>query len=199
MKTILAVALASLVAVPAFAQTASNGTKHMIEFNSDSVLQSTLRLNKSKQAGASVNDDVEFDLSAGYARQLDSMPRLQLAGRVAYLKGEDQKTDIENYGFQVGAIWNHRADLMDTLYASLYTGLTWNRSYGAGNIMTEFWNTNLAVGKRMPMTRFGMSHVVWSPELALVSSNATNAGNRPGKIEYSQSIEFRLVQFSVFF
>jgi hypothetical protein len=200
MKTILAVALASLFAVPAFAQTASSGTTHMVEFNADSVLSSAINLTKTKRAGSSVNDDVQFKFAGGYAYQLPTMPRLQLGGRLAYDKGTNTVGGYEDYGFQVGAILNHKADLMDTAYVSLYTGWNWNRQYGtAGNPMVENWKTNLAIGKRMPLTRFGVSHVVWQPELALVSENGTNTTNRSNKTEYTQNIEFRIVQFSVFF
>lgn len=200
MKTIIALGTALLLMSSAFAQDgmgAGAGYKHMFEFNADSVLGGLFSFDKSKTPGKSADNDTELDLRLNYAYALPAMPRIQIGGRLNYLKDTNTAGDIENYGFQVGGIWNHSADLQNSIYASLYLGLLWNRVYGsaAGNTMDEVRQTTLAFGKRFAMDRWGVKHLTYSPEIALQNENSTNGGN----FEYQQSLQFRFLQFSVFF
>jgi len=200
MKTIIALGTALLLMGSAFAQDGMGsgaGYKHMFEFNADSVLRGIFSFDKSKTPGNSADNDTQLDLRLNYAYALPEMPRIQLGGRVNYLKDTNTAGDIENYGFQVGGIWNHTADLQNSMYASLYLGMLWNRVYGsaAGNTMDEVLQSTLAVGKRFSMDRWGIKHLTYTPEIALQNQNSTNGGN----LEYSQSLQFRFLQFAVFF
>src|SRR4051812_33537278 len=120
MKTIFALAAAALLAGSAYGQTgatSSSGTRHMFEFNADSVLQGILGFDKSKSKGNSADNNTQLNLDLNYAYSLESMPRLQLGGRLNYMKGTVAgRGDAEDYGFQVGAILNHTADLQNALY-----------------------------------------------------------------------------------
>jgi hypothetical protein len=189
MKTILALATALFVGT-AFAQE----TKHMIEFNADSVLLAKYAFNKSKTRGQSADNDSQSTMSAGYAMSMPSMPQLQLGGRVLYNKST-VTNDEENYGAQVGVIWNHIPDLSNALYASLYLGMQWNHTYGTAGSADENRLVTLALGKRFDLKYWGINHLTYTPEIALVNQNSTTKSN----IEYRQSVELRLVQFSVFF
>jgi hypothetical protein len=51
------------------------------------------------------------------------------------------------------------------------------------------------VGKRFPLDRWGIKHVTWTPELAFKFINSTTDES----IDYSQSAQLRLLQFSVLF
>lgn len=197
MKTIFAMAAALLISGSALAQDFGAGYRHMFEFNADSVLGGLFSFDKSKTPGKKADNDTELDLRLNYAYSLPSMPRIQLGGRLNYLKDTNTAGDIENWGFQVGAIWNHSADLQNSMYASLYLGMLWNRVYGsaAGNTMDEVRQSTIAIGKRFSMDRWGIKHLTYSPEIALQNENSTTGGN----FEYQQSLQFRFLQFSVFF
>jgi hypothetical protein len=197
MKTIIALGTALLLMGSAFAQEGGNGAgyKHMFEFNADSVLKGALSFDKSKTPGKDADNDTQLDLNLNYAYALPTMPRLQLGGRLNYLKDTNSGGDIENYGLQVGAIWNHTADLQNSLYASLYLGMLWNKEYGSDGGNDEVRVSTIAVGKRFAMDRWGIKHLTYSPEIALQNQNSTTGGD----FEYTQSLQFRFLQFSVFF
>ncbi len=199
MRTIIAVGIALLLMGSAFAQDGGIGAgyKHMFEFNADSVLRGIFSLDKSKTSGKESDDDTQLDLKLNYAYALSSVPRLQIGGRVNYLKDTNTSGDLENYGLQLGAIWNHSADLQNSIYASLYLGMLWNRVYGStsGNTMDEIRQTTLAVGKRVALGHWGVKNLTYTPEIALQNENSTNGGD----LEYTQSLQFRFLQFAVFF
>ena len=198
MKTIIALGTALLLMGSAFAQDGMGsgaGYKHMFEFNADSVLGGLFSFDKSKTPGKDADNDTELKLDLNYAYSLPTMPRLQLGGRVNYLKDTNSSGDIENYGLQVGAIWNHSADLQNSLYASLYLGMLWNKEYGGGGGNDEVRVSTIAVGKRFSMDRWGIKHLTYTPEIALQNRNSTTGGD----FEYNQSLQFRFLQFSVFF
>jgi hypothetical protein len=198
MKAILALATVLLIGT-AHAQTesgtASNGQRHMFEFNADSVLRGVFSFDKSKTPGKDADNDTELNLQLNYAYSLPMMPRLQLGGRVGYVKDTASAGDIENYAAMVGAILNHSTDLQNALYASLYVGLGWNHEYGQGGNDDELLTSVLAVGKRFSMEPIGIKHLTYTPEIALYNQNSTTGGD----LEYSQSLQFRFLQFSVFF
>lgn len=170
----------------------------MFEFNADSVLGGYFSLDQSKTRGSSVDNDIELNLNLNYAYQLSSNRRMQLGWRLDYLKDTNTSGDIENWGLQVGAIYNNSTDLQNTMYASLYLGMGWDHSYGAasgGNSSTENMISTIALGRRYSLERMGVKHLTYSPEIALQNRNATTGGT----LEYSQSLQFRFLQFSVFF
>ena len=171
----------------------------MFEFNADSVLGGLFSLDKSKTPGSSADNDSELDLRLNYAYQLPMMPMIQLGGRFNYLKDTNSSGDIENWGFQVGGIYNLSTDLSNSMYASLYLGMNWNQEYGStargGNFDDEVLISTLAIGKRYSMERWGVNHLTYTPEIALQSRNSTTGGD----FEYSQSLQFRFLQFSLFF
>jgi hypothetical protein len=201
MKTILILA-AALVMGTAYSQSpidSSTGTRHMFEFNADSVLGGLFSLDKSKTPGSSADNDSELDLRLNYAYQLPMIPRVQLGVRFNYLKDTNSSGDVENYGFQVGGIYNDSNDLRNSIYASLYVGMNWNNEFGsnlgAGNLDDEVLISTVAVGKRYSMEEWGIKHLTYIPEIALQNRNSTTGGD----FEYNQSLQFRFLQFAVFF
>ena len=174
------------------------GSLSMFEFNADSVLGGYFSLDQSKTRGSSADNDIELNLNLNYAYQLSSYRRMQLGWRFDYLKDTNSSGDIENWGLQVGAIYNNSDDLQNTMYASLYLGMGWDHSYGAasgGNSSTENMVSTIALGRRYSLDRMGVKHLTYSPEIALQNRNATTGG----ALEYSQSLQIRFLQFSVFF
>lgn len=200
MKTIFALATALFVG-SAFAQQPNN-PKHMFEFNVDSVLQGFFSVDSSKSRGAESDNDTQLNLNLNYAYQLPVAQRFQLGGRLDYNKDSlAGRGDFEDYGFEVGAFYNfssdEQVDLMKSYYASLFVGLNWANNYsGVGERDDEVFTTTLAVGKRIPLHEYiGIDHFVYTPEIALESSNSTTGG----ALEYSQNLQFRFLQFAVFF
>jgi hypothetical protein len=203
MKTILALTTALLLG-SAYAQTgttpmdSSTGSRHMFEFNADSVLQGVLSFDKSKTRGSEADNDTQLNLNLNYAYSLPMMPRLQLGGRVDYAKGtEAGRGDLEDYKLRVGAIVNHSEDLKNALYASLYLGLGWANTYGNSDFgrKDEVLSSVLAVGKRFNLEQWGIKHLTYTPEIALENENSTTGA----ALEYSQNVQFRFLQFAVFF
>ena len=175
-----------------------SGSLSMFEFNADSVLGGFFSLDQSKTRGSSADNDIELNLNLNYAYQLSSYPRMQLGWRFDYLKDTNSTGDIENWGLQIGAIYNNSADLQNSMYASLYLGMGWDHAYGAasgGNSSNENMISTIAVGRRYSLDRMGVKHLTYSPEVALQNRNATTGG----ALEYSQSLQIRFLQFSVFF
>lgn len=185
------------VAQAEYAQT--SGSRHMIQFNADSLLRATLSFSKAKQRGEAADNDTELDLGLNYAYSVPTIPRLQLGGRVNYIKDVSSLGDFENYGAEVGAIYNHTADLENAAYASLYLGMLWNNQYD--NTKTALSDDDevrlltVALGKRFNLERWGVKHLVYSPEVALQTKNSTTGSS----FEYTQDLQFRFVQFSLFF
>jgi len=192
MKTILALTTALLMSSSVFAQ-----TTHMFEFNADSVLQGVLSFDKSKTRGNSADNDTQLGLNLNYAYSIPTMPRLQVGGRANYEKGTaGGRGDFEDYSLQVGAIVNMWDDLRDSPYASLYVGYGWDNTYGVSEgRKDEVMTTTLAVGKRFSLDRWGIKHLTYTPEIALQNLNSTTGS----ALEYSQNIQLRFLQFSVFF
>lgn len=203
MKALLILATVLTMGNFSYAQTmgisplkSSTGTKHMFDFNADSVLRGVLSFGKSKLPGEDSDSDIQMDVRLNYAYQLDSMPQLQLGTRLDYLKDTASAGDIENWGIQIGGIWNQSTDLLNTMYASLYLGMLWNREYGPGaGENDEVLYSTLALGRRYSMEKWGVKHLTYTPEIAFQNRNSTNGGD----FSYTQSLELRFLQFSVFF
>lgn len=202
MKTILALLMAFFVS-SAFAQGGSGSQfRHMFQFDAESALLGTFNFDKSKTKGsAKADNDTQLRLNLNYAYALPYWKQIQLGSRVDYVK-TTATTDSENYGFEVGAFYNFAPlgadsiDLTNSFYVSAFVGMNWTNTYGgaaAGH--DEFLTSTFAFGKRFSLKRLGMDHMVYTPEIALVNSNSTTGNN----VEYSQNVQLRFLQFSVFF
>lgn len=169
---------------------------HMFSFNADSIVKGIVSLEKSKAKGSSTKDTTQLDLDLNYAYRLPTMPLLQVGGQVLYKKGsEPGRGDMEDWGMKVGAILNLDRDLMNSPYASLFVGYTWANNYDQGGGKDEVFSSVLAFGKRFSLEPFGIKHLVYTPEIALQNLNSTTGSS----LEYAQNIQFRFLQFSVFF
>ncbi len=170
--------------------------QHMIESNVDSLVRGAYSFDKSKTRGSSADNDSQLDLVLNYAVKFKD--NWQGGVRLNYLKDTASAGDREDYGFQVGAFYNFSENLMESMYLSLFTGLEWNNFYGSGTADDEVWKTTLAFGKRFGLARWNVAHLVYSPEIALVTANSTT-GSEGSNLEYSQSVQLRFLQFSLFF
>jgi hypothetical protein len=203
MKTIFALATALFVG-SAFAQQPNNPS-HMFEFNADSVLQGVFSLDKSKVRGGTSDNDTQLNLNLNYAYALPQMRALQVGARLNYNKATDAgRGDYEDYSGEIGAIYNYspgqqEPDLMNSYYASLYLGLGWANNYGGSELdqgrKDEVFSQTVALGKRFDLSNWGINHLTYTPEIALENLNSTTGSN----LEYSQNIQFRFLQFAVFF
>ncbi|HXH74418.1 MAG TPA: hypothetical protein VNJ08_05610 [Bacteriovoracaceae bacterium] len=207
MKTIFALAAAvlmgSITINTANAQGAGNTAnyRHMVEFSADDLVQTTLAFNRSKDANAQADNDTQLRLNLNYAYAIPAHRRLQVGGKFNYLKQTlPGPGDSENYGAKVGGYYNisgwnrtDEVDLMNSAYISAFIGFGWNNSYGNARVKDELTNAEMAIGKRMDLTRWGVGHVTYSPEVAFTTINSSTSAS----IDYTQSIELRLLQFSV--
>jgi hypothetical protein len=176
----------------------SQNDTHMIESNVDSLIRGAYSFDKSKSRGADADNDSQLNLVLNYAVKFKE--RWQGGVRLNYLKGTRSTGDTENYGFQVGGFYNFSDNLTEAMYVSLFTGLDWNHTYGgpSGQIRDEVWKTTLALGKRFGLARWNVAHLVYSPEIALLTANSTT-GSKGSNLEYQQNIQLRFLQFSLFF
>lgn len=169
---------------------------HMFSFNADSILKGVISLEKSKAKGASTENNTQLDLEFNYAYRIPMMPLLQVGGQGLYKKGsEPGRGDMEDWGLKVGAILNMDRNLESSPYVSLFVGYTWANNYEQGGGKDEVLGSVLAVGKRFSLEPFGIKHLVYTPEIALENLNSTTGSS----LEYAQNIQFRFLQFSVFF
>ncbi len=176
--------------------TATGGDQHMIESNVDSLIRGAYSFDKSKTRGSSADNDSQLDLVLNYAMKIKD--NWQAGVRLNYKKDTDSSGDTEDYGFKVGAYYNFDDNLMESMYLSLFTGLEWSKFYGSGTADDEVWKTTLAFGKRFGLARWNVAHLTYSPEIALVTANSTT-GSKGSNLEYSQSVQLRFLQFSLFF
>lgn len=181
---------------------AMHDSNHMLEFSADSLLQSTLSFNHSKSRGSNGENDTSLDLNLNYAYQLSSLKQFQLGTKLSYNKGTDQTAvDFENYGFKIGGFlnlshWNspESLDLLNSYYISVFLGMDWANNYSGANRKNELLTSVISYGKRFDLGRWKISHLSYSPEIALENVNSTTGSG----VEYSQSIQFRMLQFSMF-
>lgn len=196
MKKILALASALLVG-SAYAQ-GSSGQSHMFEFNADSILNGVLSFGKSKTAGSSADNDMNLDLRLNYAYTLPQYNMIQVGGGLDYASGTQAgRGDLEDYGFNLAAYFNNTSDLQNAYYASIKWGIEWAHTYGGnnGNTSDEVGTLQLAVGKRVDLSYWGIKHLTYTPEIAFVNQDSSTRS----ALEYSQDLQFRFLQFSVFF
>ena len=171
---------------------AAEGVRNMFEFNVDSVLAGALAFENSKVQGSDATNDSRANLSLNYAYGI--APLLQLGGRLNYFSGKSGANDYENFDLSIGATLNTIEDFTDAAYVSLYLGAGFAEEFGP-NTRDDLRFATLAVGKRFQLNNIGLKHVTYSPEIAVknVSSTTSRA------LDYSQSLQFRFLQFSVFF
>lgn len=201
MKKIFALGL-TLLAGSALAQdtggatrvpAAAEGMRHMFEFNLDSVEAAALSFDKIKTKGQEADNGTNLDLSLNYAYGVTS--QIQAAARFEYFSGVETSVDEERFGLAVGAIYNFSEDFLNTLYTSAYLGLGFAQQFGANDARDELRNVSFSVGRRFPLDMFGVKHVVYSPEVSLQFVNSTTNES----LDYSHSLQFKVLQFSVFF
>lgn len=168
----------------------------MFEFNADSVLNGLFSFNKSKIPGEEAKNNIQLNLNLNYAYQLMHFPDWQIGGRFIYLKDTATAGDIENLGLQGGLIYNLDQDLKNSIYFSLYLGMLWNKEFGnSAGENEEVLISTLALGKRYSLKDWGVTHIIFSPEVAFQNSHATTGGD----FSYEQNLEFRFLQFSLLF
>lgn len=176
-----------------------SGDDHMIEFNADSILNGALSLEKSKVRGKDTDNDLSLDLRINYAYRLPMLPRIQAGWGLNYKSGvESGRGDIEDYGFNIAAYFNQKTDLKNTGYLSVKWGIDWANTYGGdggASSKDEVGTLQLALGRRVDLSDWGIKHLNYTPEVAFVNKDSTTRS----ALEYSQSLELRFLQFSVFF
>jgi hypothetical protein len=172
---------------------ASPGVRHMLEFSPQTMEAAVLSFDRIKTKGGDADTGANLVFDMNYAYGVSRF--LQAGVRFHYLSGLSGAEQSEAMNVQVGGIFNLTTDFTQSAYASLFVGAGWQQKFGTGGTRDDLRLATLAVGKRFPLTMFGIKHVVYSPEVALAMVNSTNDES----IDYSQSLEFRLLQFSVFF
>jgi len=166
--------------------------KQMFEFNVDSVVAAALSFDKSKVKGEEADNDSKASISLNYAYGV--APLVQLGARLNYFNGIYGSNDLEGMDFSIGGILNNMDDFTQSAYISLYLGAGWSQDFGS-KVRDDLRLSTLAVGKRFTLDQFGLKHVTYSPEVALKNISSTTGEG----LDYSQSVELRVLQFSVFF
>ena len=172
---------------------AAEGSQHMFEFNIDSIEAGALSFDKNKVKGSDADRESNLALSGNYAYGATAF--LQTAFRFEYFSGVENAVDQELLNLSVGGIWNFDQDFTRTYYVSAYVGIGYAQQFGANNARDDLRFGSVSVGRRIPLDMFGIKHVVYSPELSLKMVNSTTDQN----LDYSQSLQFKFLQFSVFF
>ena len=171
---------------------ATEGVRHMFEFNVDSILGAAMSFDKSKVKGSDASNDTKANVSLNYAYGI--APLFQLGMRFNYFNGISGSSETENLDFSVGGILNNMEDFKQSAYVSLYLGAGWSQDFGA-NSRDDLRFATIAVGKRFPLDQFGLKHVTYTPEVAIKNVTSTTSSG----LDYSQSVQLRVLQFSVFF
>lgn len=205
MKTILAL-VAALSVGTAFAQPVSGmvnveeqgakaekGQRHMIEFQADSVPSLIYSLEKVKVKGGDSDNESGSSFSFNYAYAIH--PNIQLGGKFNFFNGVFANNDVERMDLSVGGWFNFLGgDLANSAYVSLLLGAGYAQTFGSNSSRDDLRLTTVAVGKRFGMgDRWGLNHLSWTPEIALVNENSTTNST----FNYRQATEFRVLQFSV--
>lgn len=172
---------------------ANPGLRHMIEFTPETLHAAVLSFNRTKNAGQDADSGTDFNFQTNYAYGIHRY--LQVGFRFGYLSGLSGAANTEELKLQVGGIVNFNQDFTQAVYASVWLGAGFIQDFSSPGTRDDMRYGTLAVGKRIPLTMFGIKHVVYSPEVALQMANSTT----DEKLDYSQSLQFRALQFSVFF
>lgn len=186
--------LIAVIALAASLSAVAADQKHMVSVGTDNQTLGSLAWTSSKTRGSDSTETKNYNLSVNYAYAIAD--HFQLGTKLNYLN-EKARSSNEQYALQVGGIWNMNTDFRKSLYASLYVGWDWGHQTRTanGNEMTENFNTTVAVGHRYPLSFLNLENVTFSPEIAYVTKNPTKSSST----EWTQGLEFRLLQFAVFF
>lgn len=171
---------------------AAPGVRHMLEFSAQTMESLVLSFDRTKSNGRDADSGANLNFDVNYAYGVHRL--LQAGMRVHYLNGLSGANQAEEMNFEVGGIFNMNPDFTRSMYGSLYVGAGWAQDFGQGT-RDDLRLATVAVGKRFPLEMFGVKHVTYSPEIALQMINSTNDED----LDYSQSLQFRILQFSVFF
>lgn len=172
---------------------AAQGMRHMLEFSPETMEAAVLSFDRIKSKGSDADNGTNLNFDMNYAYGI--APNVQVGARFHYLSGLSGANPSEGLNIQVGGIYNFDTDFTQSLYASLYLGAGWQQQFGNKGSRDDLRYMTLAVGKRFPLTMFGIKHVTYTPEIALQTVNSTTND----ALDYSQSLQLRLLQFSVFF
>lgn len=172
---------------------AQEGVRHMFEFNIDSVEAAAISFDKIKTKGQNSDNETNMNVDLNYAYGVHRL--LQLGTRFNYFTGVNGSEDEENLSLAIGGIFNHSEDFKNAAYASLYLGAGWVQQFGNDSSRDDLRFATLSVGKRFALEQFGIKHVTYTPEVSLKFANSTTDES----LDYSQSLQLKILQFSVFF
>lgn len=185
---LLALVVVMLLSMSAFAQ------KHMVEFNADSVTLGTFNFSNSKDRGQDSSENKIWALSGNYAHSVTD--HIQAGTQFSYTKFHTASSGhSENLEILVGGIYNLDTDFRKSFYASVYAGWEWGHSTKP-NASTEDFVSKFGLGKRIPLSMFNLENVTYSPEVAFKSTNSTKSSSTT---EWTQDLQIKFLQFSVFF
>lgn len=172
---------------------ANSGVRHMLEFSPEAMQAAVLSFDRIKSKGSDADSGTNLNFDVNYAYGVTQY--LQAGARFHYLSGLSGANPTEGMSLQLGAIMNFMTDFAQAPYVSLYLGAGFDQQFGNNGSRDDLRLATLAVGKRVPLTMFGIKHISYTPEMALKTVNSTTNDS----LDYSQSLEFRFLQFSVFF
>jgi len=172
---------------------AKEGVRHMFSFGLDSIESAALSFEKIKTKGTDSDVETNLDLDLNYAYGIH--PMLQVAARLNYFNGVNGSADEENLGGQVGAILNSNTDFTNSYFVAAYIGLGISQRFGSAASRDSFRTGQVAVGKRFSLEEWGLKHLTYSPEISFDMMNSMTGDS----LDYSQSLRFKILQFSVFF
>ena len=172
---------------------AMKGQRHMIEFQADSVPRLIYSLERTKNKGTKGDNESGSELSFNYAYAIH--PNIQVGAKFNFFNGVFANNDVERMDLSVGGWFNFLGgDLANSAYVSLLLGSGYAHTFGANGGRDDLRLTTAAIGKRFSMgERWGLNHLSWTPEIALVNENSTTDTS----FDYRQATEFRILQFSV--
>lgn len=172
---------------------AEEGVRHMFSFGLDSIESAALSFEKIKTKGTDSDVETNLDLDLNYAYGIH--PYLQVAARANYFNGVNGSADEENLGLAIGAILNSETDFTNAYYAAAYFGLGVSQRFGSASSRDTFRTGQVAIGKRFSLESWGLKHVSYTPEVSFDMMNSMSGDS----LDYSQSLRFKILQFSVFF
>jgi hypothetical protein len=167
------------------------GRHHMVELSSSSIPRLVFSDEKTEAKDGGSQTDSSWNLGMNYAYTIH--PNIQLGGRFNYSKGTVASSESEQLDISAVGWFNLTDDLANSIFASLSIGKGFVQTYGSSGPRDDLWLTAISVGKRFNLNRLGVSHLSWTPEIALLNENATTDNS----FDYRQVTEFRLIQFSV--
>lgn len=170
----------------------TEGNRHMIEFNTQSIPSFLFAVERTKTSGSTGDNDTDWTLGLNYAYSIH--PNIQLGGRFNYFNGVFANNDVERYDLSAVGWFNLNSnDLANSGFASLSLGTGIAQTFSSPGSRDDLWLASVSIGKRFSLERWGVKNISWTPEVALINENSTSNDT----LDYRQATEFRLVQFSV--